>query len=143
MQTMAQLLAVKGTRVWSISPDATVFDSLRLMADKDIGALVVMDRGGRPVGVVSERDYARKVVLRRRSSHDTPVRMIMTAAFAAASSQMGIDACMTLMTSLRTRHVLIMDDDALRGIVSIGDLVKATIEEQQFTIGQLQQYIRS
>jgi len=142
MQTMAQLLAVKGTRVWSISPDATVFDSLRLMADKDIGALVVMDRG-RPVGVVSERDYARKVVLRRRSSHDTPVRMIMTTAFAAASSQMGIDACMTLMTSLRTRHVLIMDDDALRGIVSIGDLVKATIEEQQFTIGQLQQYIRS
>ena len=143
MQTMAQLLAVKGTRVWSISPDATVFDSLRLMADKDIGALVVMDRGGRPVGVVSERDYARKVVLRRRSSHDTPVRMIMTTAFAAASSQMGIDACMTLMTSLRTRRVLIIDDDDLRGIVSIGDLVKATIEEQQFTIGQLQQYIRS
>ena len=142
MQTMAQLLAVKGTRVWSISPDATVFDSLRLMADKDIGALVVMDRG-RPVGVVSERDYARKVVLRRRSSHDTPVRLIMTTAFAAASPQMDIDACMTLMTSLRTRHVLIMDDDEFRGIVSIGDLVKARIEEQQFMIGQLQQYIRS
>ena len=142
MQTMAQLLMAKGSQIWSISPDATVFDSLRLMAEKDIGALVVMD-GGRPVGIVSERDYARKVVLRRRSSHDTPVRMIMTTTFGIAAPSMNCGACMTLMTSLRTRHVLVMHGDELQGIVSIGDLVKSTIDEQQFTIAQLERYIRS
>ena len=142
MRTMAQLLAVKGAQVWSVSPEATVFDALQIMADKDVGALVVMERG-QPVGVMSERDYARKVILRRRSSHDTPVRMIMTIAFAAVPPQMSVDACMTLMTSQRARHVLIMESDELLGIVSIGDLVKATIDEQQFTIGQLEQYIRS
>jgi len=142
MQTMAQLLAAKGARIWSIAPDAAVLESLRIMAEKDVGALVVMDHG-QPVGLVSERDYARKVILRRRSSHDTPVRMIMTTAFAVASPRMNVDACMALMTSLRTRHVLIMERDELLGIVSIGDLVKATIEEQRFTIGQLQEYICS
>ena len=142
MQTMAQLLAGKDARIWSISPDATVFDALQLMADKDIGALVVMERG-RPVGVVSERDYTRKVILRGRSSHDTPVRTIMTTAFAAAPPHVSVDTCMALMTSLRTRHVLIIEGDDLRGIVSIGDLIKATIEEQQFTIARLEQYIHS
>ena len=142
MQTMAQLLAGKDARIWSISPDATVFDALQLMADKDIGALVVMERG-RPVGVMSERDYTRKVVLKGRSSHDTPVSTIMTTAFAAAPPHVSVDTCMTLMTSRRTRHVLIMDGDDLRGIVSIGDLIKATIEEQQFTIARLEQYIHS
>ncbi len=142
MQTMAQLLAGKGAQIWSISPDATVLDALQLMAEKDIGALVVMERG-RPVGVVSERDYTRKVILRGRSSHDTPVSTIMTTAFAAAPPHVSVDACMTLMTSRRTRHVLIMEGDDLRGIVSIGDLIKATIEEQQFTIARLEQYIRS
>ena len=142
MQTMAQLLAGKGAQIWSISPDATVFDALQLMADKDIGALVVVEHG-RPVGVVSERDYTRKVILRNRSSHDTPVRTIMTAAFAAAPPHVSVDTCMTLMTSRRTRHVLIMEGDDLRGIVSIGDLIKTTIEEQQFTIARLEQYIHS
>ncbi len=142
MQTMAQLLTGKGAQIWSISPDATVFDALQLMADKDIGALVVMERG-RPVGVVSERDYTRKVILRNRSSHDTPVSTIMTAAFAAAPPHVTVDTCMALMTSRCTRHVLIMEGDDLRGIVSIWDLVKATIEEQQFTIARLEQYIRS
>ncbi len=142
MQTMAQLLAGKGAQIWSISPDATVFDALQLMADKDIGALVVIERG-RPVGVVSERDYTRKVILRGRSSHDTPVSTIMTTAFAAAPPHVSVDTCMTLMTSRRTRHVLIMDGDDLCGIVSIGDLIKSTIEEQQFTIARLEQYIRS
>ncbi|MCZ6756380.1 MAG: CBS domain-containing protein, partial [Gemmatimonadetes bacterium] len=98
MQTMAQLLAGKDARIWSISPDATVFDALQLMADKDIGALVVMEHD-RPVGVVSERDYTRKVILRGRSSHDTPVRTIMTTAFAAAPPHVSVDTCMTLMTS--------------------------------------------
>ncbi len=142
MQTMAQLLAGKGAQVWSVSPDATVFDALQFMADKDIGALVVMERG-RPVGVVSERDYTRKVILKGRSSHDTPVSTIMTTAFAAAPPHVSVDTCMTLMTSRRTRHVLIMDGDDLCGIVSIGDLIKSTIEEQQFTIARLEQYIRS
>ena len=142
MQTMAQLLAGKGAQIWSISPDATVLDALQLMAEKDIGALVVMERG-RPVGVVSERDYTRKVILRGRSSHDTPVSTIMTTAFAAAPPHVSVDTCMTLMTSRRTRHVLIMEGDDLRGIVSIWDLVKATIEEQQFTIARLEQYIHS
>ena len=142
MRTMAQLLAGKGAQIWSTSPDATVFDALQLMADKDIGALVVMERD-RPVGVVSERDYTRKVILRGRSSHDTPVRTIMTTAFAAAPPHVSVDTCMALMTSLRTRHVLIIEGEDLRGIVSIGDLIKATIEEQQFTIARLEQYIHS
>ncbi len=142
MRTMAQLLAGKGAQIWSISPDATVLDALQLMAEKDIGALVVMERG-RPVGVVSERDYTRKVVLKGRSSHDTPVSTIMLTAFAAAPPHVSVDTCMTLMTSRRTRHVLIMEGDDLRGIVSIWDLVKATIEEQQFTIARLEQYIHS
>ena len=142
MQTMAQLLAVKGAQVWSVSPEANVFEALQIMADKDVGALVVLERG-RPVGVMSERDYTRKVILRRRSSHDTPVRMIMTVAFVAVPPHMSVDACMALMTGQRTRHVLIMESDELLGIVSIGDLVRATIDEQQFTIGQLEQYIRS
>ena len=142
MQTMAQLLTSKGARIWSIAPDATVLDALRLMADKDIGALVVMERG-RPVGVVSERDYTRKVVLKGRSSHDTPVSTIMTTAFSAAPPDVNVDTCMALMTSQHTRHVLIMEGDDLLGIVSIGDLIKTTIEEQQFTIAQLEQYIHS
>ena len=142
MRTMAQLLAGKDAQIWSTSPDATVFDALQLMADKDIGALVVMERD-RPVGVVSERDYTRKVILKGRSSHDTPVRTIMTTAFAAAPPHVSVDTCMALMTSLRTRHVLIIEGDDLRGIVSIGDLIKATIEEQQFTIARLEQYIHS
>ncbi len=142
MRTMAQLLAGKDAQIWSTSPDATVFDALQLMADKDVGALVVMERD-RPVGVVSERDYTRKVVLKGRSSHDTPVSTIMLTAFAAAPPHVSVDTCMTLMTSRRTRHVLIMEGDDLRGIVSIWDLVKATIEEQQFTIARLEQYIHS
>ena len=142
MQTMAQLLASKDAKIWSISPDDTVFDALRLMAERDIGSLVVLEQR-RPVGVVSERDYTRKVILRGRSSHDTPVSAIMTTAFAAAEPHVDVDTCMTLMTSQRTRHVLIMEDDDLLGVVSIGDLIKATIAEQQFTIAQLEHYIHS
>jgi len=142
MQTMAQLLARKDSHIWSISPRATVFDALRLMADSDIGSLVVLEHG-RPVGIVSERDYTRKVILKGRSSHYTPVCTIMTTAFVAARPDADVDACMALMTSQRTRHVLIMEDDDLLGVVSVGDLIKATIEDQQFTIAQLEHYIHS
>jgi CBS domain-containing protein len=137
---MTQLLAVKGTDVWSVSPDTAVFEALQLMADKNIGALVVLE-GGRPVGVVSERDYTRKVILKGRASRDTPVRSIMTTEFPVASPASLVDECMGLMTRSRARHVLVMDGAQLQGVVSIGDLVKSTIEHQQFTITQLEQYI--
>jgi len=141
MLTMLHVLATKGSAVWSIRPEAPVFEGLQLMAEKDIGALLVMERG-KPVGLLSERDYTRKVVLRRRSSHDTPVRHIMSSPV-SVTCDCSVDACMAIMTSSRTRHVLVMDDVQLRGLVSIGDLVKATIEDQQFTIVHLEQYISS
>ena len=112
------------------------------MADMNIGALVVMDHG-RPIALMSERDYTRKVVLKGRSSWDTPVSAIMDTAFPTAPPEATVDMCMNLMTRQRTRHVLIMDGEQLRGIVSIGDLVKATIDDQQFRIAQLEQYIWS
>jgi CBS domain-containing protein len=142
MQTMAQLLAAKGSRVASISPGSTVLEGLKAMADMNIGALVVMDHG-RPVALMSERDYTRKVVLKGRSSWDTPVSAIMDTSFPTAPPEATVDMCMNLMTRQRTRHVLIMDGEQLRGIVSIGDLVKATIDDQQFRIAQLEQYIWS
>lgn len=139
MLTMAQMLARKGSRVFSVSPGATVLEGLQLMADMDIGALVVMD-GGQPIGLMSERDYTRKVVLKGLSSRDTPVSAIMMTTIATAPPHATVEACMNLMTRQRTRHVLIMDGSRLCGIVSIGDLVKATIGEQQFTIAQMEQY---
>ena len=142
MPTMAQLLAGKGGRVSSISPGATVLEGLQLMADMDIGALVVMDQG-QPVGLLSERDYTRKVILKGRSSRDTPVSAIMVTAFATAPPDASVELCMNLMTRQRTRHVLIMDGERLCGIVSIGDLVRATIDDQKFTIAQMEKYIHS
>ena len=142
MKTMTQLLAGKGAEVWSVSPNSTVFEALQLMSDKDIGALVVLE-GSQPVGVVSERDYTRKVILKGRASRDTPIHAIMTKEFPVSSPAAMVDECMGLMTRSRARHVLIMDGSRLQGIVSIGDLVKATIEHQQFTITQLEQYIRT
>ena len=142
MQTMAQVLAGKSAELWSVAPDETVFDGLRLMAEKDVGALVVMERG-RPIGMLSERDYARKVILRRRSSHSTPIRSIMTSAVETVTPDVTVEWCMSLMTRQRIRHVLVTRGDELCGIVSIGDLVKATIDDQQFTIVQLERYIGS
>jgi CBS domain-containing protein len=142
MRSMAQLLAVKGTRVTTISPDATVLEGLQIMADMDIGALVVLDQD-KPVGLMSERDYTRKVVLKGRASRDTPVRAIMATSIAAVPPGASVEACMNLMTRARTRHVLVMDGERLCGIVSIGDLVRATIDDQQFTIEQLEHYIQS
>ena len=142
MPSMAQLLAVKGTRVTTISPDATVLEGLQIMADLDIGALVVLEEG-KPVGLMSERDYTRKVVLKGRASRDTPVRAIMATSIATAPPGASLEACMNLMTRARTRHVLVIDGEHLCGLVSIGDLVRATIDDQQFTITQLEHYIQS
>ena len=141
MQTAAQILKSKPSQtVHTIEPAATVFDAVKLMADKNVGALLVVEHG-KVVGIVSERDYARKVVLMARSSKDTPLRDIMSSPVMYVHPEQTSDECMALMTENRLRHLPVMDGDALVGLVSIGDLVKATISEQQFIIEQLEHYI--
>ena len=140
MKTVEQLLEVKGHHVFSISPDASVYDTIALMADKEVGALMIID-GEKPVGLVSERDYARKVILKGRSSKETPVRDIMTARVVYAKPKQTVQECMALMTEKHIRHLPVMADDKLLGMISIGDLVKEIIAEQQFLIDQLEHYI--
>ena len=140
MKTVKQLLEAKGRQVWSVHSDATVFDALRLMAEKDIGALVVVDEGT-IVGVVSERDYARKVILQGRSSRHTLVANIMSTTVLNALPQQTMADCMALMTDKKVRHLPVLDDGRVVGILSIGDLVKAIITEQEFVIEQLEHYI--
>ena len=140
MKSARQLLEAKGSEVWSVHPDAAVYDAIEMMADKEVGALMVLD-GGSLVGVISERDYARKVILRGRSSKDTAVKEIMTARVIYARPDQTVEDCMALMTEKRIRHLPIVDGNELRGVVSIGDLVKSMLAEQQFVIEQLEQYI--
>ena len=140
MKTARQLLDEKGRQVWSVNSDATVFDALRLMAEKEIGALLVMDEGA-VVGLISERDYARKVILEGRSSRETPVADIMSATVLYALPQQTMTDCMALMTNKKVRHLPVLDDGRIIGISSIGDLVKAIIMEQEFVIDQLEHYI--
>jgi CBS domain-containing protein len=140
MGTVTEILNRKGRDVWSVPPDIMFFDALRLMAEKDVGALLVME-GAKLVGIVTERDYARKIVLAGKSSRDTPVRDVMTTRVLCARPDQTIEQCMALMTDKRARHLPILDHKHVIGLVSIGDLVKATIREQKFVIEQLQQYI--
>jgi CBS domain-containing protein len=126
--------------VWSVSPDTSVLDAIKKMADKGIGALLVLENG-KPVGIVSERDYARKVILQGRSSQQTPVREIMTTRVVCARPDLNVEECMAIMTDKRIRHLPVMEGDRLLGMISIGDLVKAIIAEQQFIIKQLERYI--
>lgn len=140
MPSLWQLLASKGSQVWSISPDATVFAGLTLMAEKNIGALLIIEHD-RPVGIMSERDYARKIILEGRSSRDTKVRSIMTTRLVSAQPSDSVEHAMALMTQERIRHLPIMEGDTVLGVVSIGDLVKAMIDQQQFRIEQLERYI--
>ena len=140
MQTMAQLLAAKGSRVWSISPEATVFEGLQLMAEKNVGALLIADNG-RPVGMMSERDYARKIILEGRLSRDTRIRSIMTTDLVSISPAASVERAMAVMTEKRVRHLPVIDQGRLLGLVSMGDLVKAMIDHQQFTIERLEAYI--
>ncbi len=140
MKSLRQLLDAKGHDVWSINPDASVFEAIELMATKSIGALIVIEEAG-PVGIVSERDYARKVILKGRSSRQTPVREIMTTRVVYAKIDQTVEECMALMTEKRIRHLPVMDNNDLTGVISIGDLVKSIIDEQQFIIEQLEQYI--
>jgi CBS domain-containing protein len=138
--TVRQLLNRKGPEIWSTHPEETVFEALKLMAQKGIGALLVMD-GMRLVGIFSERDYARKVILKGKSSHETPVHEIMTAKVVFVHPEQSMTECMALMTDKRIRHLPVMEDDQVVGVISIGDVVKEIIVEQGFLIEQLENYI--
>jgi len=142
MRTVRHLLDAKSPEVFAIGPDAPVIDAVRLMAEKGIGALLVM-QGGRLAGILSERDYARKVVLQGRASSTTPVRDIMTADVVSVGLDDSAERCMQIVTESRIRHLPVVDRDAVLGVVSIGDLVKAVIEDQQHELDQLQRYIAS
>ena len=142
MTTLKMLLKDKGQDVWSVHPDDTVLDAIKMLAEKDIGALIVI-KDDKPVGILTERDYARNVYLKGKSSLDTAVRDVMVAPVICVKSDQTVDECMALMTAKRFRHLPIMDGDELVGMVSIGDLVKSVIAEQQFTIEQMEQYIHS
>ena len=142
MTTVRTLLEGKGRAIYSVEPQAAVLDAVRLMAEHHVGALVVM-RGAALEGIVSERDYARKVILRGRSSADTPVRDIMSAPVLTVSLDTSVQACMQLMTDRHVRHLPALENGRVIGMVSIGDLVKAVIAEQRAQIEQLESYIRS
>lgn len=140
MKTIRQLLEAKGSTVWTIAPSASVFDALQLMAGKGIGALLVTE-GERVVGVISERDYARKVALRSKLSQNTPVKDIMTSSVTSVNPEQTTEECMALMTDKHIRHLPVLDKGTLIGVVSIGDLVKNIISEQKVLIKNLEQYI--
>ncbi|HSI96701.1 MAG: CBS domain-containing protein [Methylophilaceae bacterium] len=144
MKTVRQLLDAKGNSILSISSDATVYDALVIMADKHVGALLIMD-AGHLVGIFSERDYARSVVLKGKSSKDTPIKEIMTPGSLLITVDPGqtVEECLNLVSDKRIRHLPVLEDGKVVGVLSIGDLVKATIEYQQFLIQQLESYIHS
>ncbi|MET0066652.1 MAG: CBS domain-containing protein [Candidatus Thiodiazotropha sp.] len=140
MQTINHLLQNKGSHVETITADTSVYDALAIMAEKGIGALVVL-QDARPVGLFSERDYARNIILKGRASKLTPVAEVMSSQVLVAHPDQSVEECMAIMTEKRVRHLPVMQDGSLVGIISIGDLVKAIIENQQFMIEQLVSYI--
>lgn len=140
MKTVRQLLHRKGHEVWAVSPEDSVYDAIRMMAEKGIGALAVTEEG-RLVGIFSERDYARKVILQGRSSKSTTVKQVMTSKVVVTDADKTIEECMAIMTAKRVRHLPVMAAGALDGMISIGDLVKEIIAEQKFVIEQLENYI--
>ena len=142
MKLVKNILDSKGNEIWHVAPDDSVLDAVRMMAEKGVGALLVMD-DAKLVGIISERDYARKVILKGRSSKKTPVKDIMTAEVICARPEQSVEECMLMMTENRIRHLPVMQDEKTVGVLSIGDLVKAIIEEQHFTIKQLEMYITS
>ncbi len=140
MTTLKMLLDDKGHDVWSVHPDDTVLDAIKLLAEKDIGALIVIE-DDKPVGIFTERDYARNVYLKGMSSPETAVRDVMVSPVICVSPDQSVSECMILMTEKRFRHLPVMDGDKLVGMLSIGDLVKAVIAEQKYEIEQLEHYI--
>jgi CBS domain-containing protein len=142
MRTVSQLLQGKGSNAWSVTPEASVFDALKLMAEKNVGALLVMS-DDKLRGILSERDYARKVILLGKSSQEIAVRDIMSDKVVCVGPEQTVDECMALMSGKRIRHLPVLAGGQVIGVLSIGDLVKALIEEQQQTIQQLESYIHS
>lgn len=140
MKKTRELLDDKGTQIWSVSPTESVYDALALMAEKNVGAVLVMDQD-RLVGIISERDFTREVVLRGRAAKDMLVSEIMTSRPVCVSPEQTMEECMALMTEKRVRHLPVVEEDRVVGLVSIGDVVKATISEQKFIIEQLELYI--
>jgi CBS domain-containing protein len=140
MHTVNHLLQVKGNQVFSVAPSDSVLRAIEIMATRHVGALLVMN-GGTLLGIISERDYARKVILKNRSSHDTPVSDIMTSPAVSVTPEDTVHHCMQLMTEGRFRHLPVLKSDRVVGILSIGDLVKAVIQEQSQHIEQLERYI--
>lgn len=140
MKKIRNILKNKGNTIWSVKSDDTVFEALKIMADKHLGALLVID-DELLVGIISERDYARKVILRGRFSHATSVNEIMSTNVVCAQLDQGVDECMAVMTDKRVRHLPVLDQGKVVGVISMGDLVKAVIAEQQFVIEQLEHYI--
>jgi CBS domain-containing protein len=142
MKTVQQLLESKRYSVVSVTPSTTVLDALKVMADKEIGAVIVID-DGHLVGIFSERDYARKVVLQGKASKDTPVREIMTEKVVCVRPEQTIDDCMGLMTDKRIRHLPVLEHKKVIGVISIGDVVKEMLSEKEFVIKQLESYIHN
>jgi len=140
MTTIAQLLNAKGDQIWSVEPKATIFEALEIMSEKEIGALLVME-DGKLTGIFSERDYARKVILKGKSSKETPVGELMTKKVFYIDPQKTINDCMAMMTAKRIRHVPVIEDNQVMGIVTIGDVVNQIISEQEVTINHLENYI--
>ena len=139
-KTVASILRSKGYNIYSVSPDATVFEALKIMADKGVGALLALE-GEKLVGILSERDYARKVVLLGKSSREAKVREIMSDKVLYVQPFRTAEECMAIMINKRIRHLPVLDNDKLTGIISIGDVVKAVIDEKEFVIEQLEEYI--
>ena len=142
MRTIKRVLETKAPDVWHVKPNDSVFDALKLMAEKDVGALLVMDNE-QLVGLISERDYARKMILTGRSSPQTPVEQIMTKAVLSVPPEQDVDECLAFMTEKRIRHLPVIGSDGLIGIISMGDLVKTIITDQKVKIEQLESYISS
>jgi CBS domain-containing protein len=141
MTAVRHIIDQKGHQVWSVHPDDTVYDAIKMMADKDVGALVVLD-GSKIVGIVTERDYARNVFLKGRASPQTLVGEIMARDVVCVEPDKSIEEGMAIMSAKRVRHLPVIDDGELVGIVSIGDLVKSIISDREFVIEQLEHYIR-
>jgi CBS domain-containing protein len=141
MKTVNEVLKNKGREIWTVSPLATVFQALELMAQKDVGALPVV-QNGKLVGIFSERDYARKVILKGRASKDTTVSELMTQTVFYVCPENTLEDCMALMTSKQIRHLPVLDHDRLAGIITLGDVVKRIISEQEFTIKELEKYVK-
>jgi CBS domain-containing protein len=140
MTTVRSVLHAKDNNIWSIAPDMIVFDALKIMAEKNIGALLVMQKE-KVVGIFSERDYARKIVLKGESSHTTAVKDVMTSGVLSVNPEQSIDECMALMTNKHVRHLPVLENGNIIGLISIGDVVKAIISEHEYTIKQLENYI--